>query len=433
MSKLRLIKLILVLSGGFVFFSSASQDWPDWRGSNRDGVWKETGIVKKFKSNTIPIKWSIPCGPGYSGPTVAVGKVYLTDRIVKPEESERVLCIDASEGKIIWTYTYSCPYGSMNYPNGPRASVVVSNGKAYSLGTMGHLLCLDASTGSILWKHDLNQEYQIRMPVWGIASTPLIFENKIIIQIGGSKGATVLALDKNTGKELWRSMDEEISYSAPILVQQAGKPVVVVWTAENLNGLDPKTGKVYWKIPFRLGMEMGIATPVLYKGYLFVSSFYSGSLLVKLSKETTTAEKIWLRAGESELKTDALHCVINTPLIKDGFIYGVDSYGELRCLRLETGDRLWEDLSAVKKDRWANIHFVQHEQQTWMFNEHGELLITELSPNGLTIISRANLIEPTAGQLNRRGTGVTWSHPAFANRHVFARNDNRLICAYLGE
>ena len=433
MSKLRLIKLILVLSGGFVFFSSASQDWPDWRGSNRDGVWKETGIVKKFKSNTIPIKWSIPCGPGYSGPTVAVGKVYLTDRIVKPEESERVLCIDASEGKIIWTYTYSCPYGSMNYPNGPRASVVVSNGKAYSLGTMGHLLCLDASTGSILWKHDLNQEYQIRMPVWGIASTPLIFENKIIIQIGGSKGATVLALDKNTGKELWRSMDEEISYSAPILVQQAGKPVVVVWTAENLNGLDPKTGKVYWKIPFRLGMGMGIATPVLYKGYLFVSSFYSGSLLVKLSKETTTAEKIWLRAGESELKTDALHCVINTPLIKDGFIYGVDSYGELRCLRLETGDRLWEDLSAVKKDRWANIHFVQHEQQTWMFNEHGELLITELSPKGLTIISRASLIEPTTGQLNRRGTGVTWSHPAFANRCVYARNDSRLICAYLGE
>jgi outer membrane protein assembly factor BamB len=298
---------------------------------------------------------------------------------------------------------------------------------------MGHLVCLDASTGSILWKHDLNQEYQIRMPAWGIASTPLIFENKIIIQIGGSNGATVLALDKNTGKEIWRSMDEEISYSAPILIQQAGKPVVVVWTAENLNGMDPKTGKVYWKIPFRLGMGMGIATPVLYKEYLFVSSFYSGSLLVKLSQETTTAKKIWLRAGESERKTDALHCVINTPLIKDGFIYGVDSYGEMRCLRLETGDRLWEDLSAVKKDRWANIHFIRNGQQTWMFNEHGELLISELSPKGLTIISRATLIEPTTGQLNRRGTGVAWSHPAFANRSVYARNDKELICAYLGE
>jgi outer membrane protein assembly factor BamB len=298
---------------------------------------------------------------------------------------------------------------------------------------MGHLLCLDASTGAILWKHDLNQEYQIKMPIWGIASTPLIFENKLILQIGGGNGASILALDKNTGKELWRSMDDEISYSAPLLIQQAGKPVVVVWTAEYLNGLDPKTGKVYWKIPFRLGMGMGIATPVLYKGYLFVSSFYSGSLLVKLSQETTTAEKIWLRAGESELKTDALHCVINTPLIKDGFIYGVDSYGELRCLRLETGDRIWEDLTAVKKNRWANIHFVEHGQQTWMFNEHGELLITELSPKGLKVISRASLIEPTKGQLNRNGTGVTWSHPAFANRCVFARNDNRLICAYLGE
>jgi outer membrane protein assembly factor BamB len=433
MSKLRLIKLILVLPGVFVFFSSVSQEWPDWRGANRDGIWKDTGIVTKFKTNTIALKWSIPCGTGYSGPTVSGGKVYLTDRIVKPAEAERVLCADASNGKIIWTYSYPCPYGNMSYPNGPRASVVISEGKAYSLGTMGHLLCLDASTGAILWKHDLNQEYQIKMPIWGIAATPLIFENKIILQIGGSNGASILALDKNTGKELWRSMDDEISYSAPLLIQQAGKPVVVVWTAEYLNGLDPKTGKVYWKIPSRLGMGMGIATPVLYKGYLFVSSFYSGSLLVKLSQETTTAEKIWLRAGESELKTDALHCVINTPLIKDGFIYGVDSYGELRCLRLETGDRIWEDLTAVKKNRWANIHFVEHGQQTWMFNEHGELLITELSPKGLKVISRASLIEPTKGQLNRNGTGVTWSHPAFANRCVFARNDNRLICAYLGE
>jgi outer membrane protein assembly factor BamB len=427
------IKLILVLSGVFLFFCASSQEWPDWRGINRDGIWKDSGIVKKFNNSTIARKWSVPCGPGYSGPTVAGGKVYLTDRIIKPEESERVLCLDASDGKIIWTHTYSCPYGSMSYPNGPRTSIVISNGKAYSLGTMGNLFCLDANTGSVLWKRDLNQEYNIRMPAWGIASTPLIVGNKIIIQTGGSNGATVLALDKNTGKELWRSMDEEISYAAPILVNQAGKPVVVVWTAESLNGLDPGSGRVFWKIPFRLGMGMGIATPVLYKEYLFVSSFYSGSLLVKLNQNATTAEKVWLRAGESERKTDALHCVINTPLIKEGYIYGIDSYGEMRCLRLETGDRIWEDLSAVIKDRWANIHFVQHEQQTWMFNEHGELLITELSPKGLKTISRASLIGPTTGQLNRQGTGVAWSHPAFANRCVYARNDNEIICAFLGE
>lgn len=426
-------KTILIFVAVFLSVSSSSQEWPDWRGSDRDGIWKETRIVKIFKGDTIPLKWSIPCGQGYSGPTVSGEKVYFTDRTERPEEKERVLCIDASSGKTIWTYSYPCQYVSVGYPDGPRASVVINGGKAYSLGTMGHLHCFDSNTGSVLWQHDLDREYQIRMPTWGIAATPLIYKNKIILQAGGSNNASVLALDKDTGKEIWHAMDDRISYSAPILIQQAGKPVVVVWTADNLNGLDPETGIVYWKIPFPLKLGMGISTPVLYKDHLFVSSFYSGALLVKLDRNTNTAEKVWLRAGESEYKTDALHCVINTPLIKDDCIYGVDSYGELRCLRLDTGDRLWENLSAVTKNRWANIHFIEHGQQTWMFNEHGELLITELSPEGMTILSRAKLIDPTTGQLNRKGTGVTWSHPAFANRHIFARNDNRLVCAYLGE
>jgi outer membrane protein assembly factor BamB len=436
MAERNLSRIALVITGLFLLNSIKAQnvyDWSDWRGRNRDGKWEEDGVVKKFKSDKIPLKWSIPVGAGYSGPTVYEGKVYLTDRTENPEQQERVLCVNSENGEIIWTYSYACKYGNVGYPNGPRASVVISDGKAYSLGTMGHLFCFDAQSGDVIWKHDLNQEYQIIMPIWGIAATPLIYDNKIILQIGGSNGASVLALDKNSGEEIWRSMDDNISYSAPILIRQAGKPVVVVWTADNLNGIDPETGKVYWKIPFPVKMGMGISTPVLYKNYLFVSCFFSGSLLVKLDNEIPTAQKIWLRAGVSEQQTDALHCTINTPLIKDDFIYGVDSYGELRCLKLETGDRVWEDLSAVNKNRWANIHFIEHGEQTWMFNEHGELLITELSPEGLKIISRAKLIEPTTGQLNRSGIGVAWSHPAFANRYVFARNDNRLVCAYLGE
>jgi outer membrane protein assembly factor BamB len=424
--------ITLIFLGLLCINSIEAQEWPDWRGSNRDGRWNEDGIANKFNSNIIPLKWSIPIGAGYSGPTVSGGKVYLTDKIEKPKEKERVFCVDAENGKIIWTYSYHCQY-KISYPDGPRASVVISDKKAYSLGTMGYLFCFDAQTGKVIWMHDLNQEYQIKMPTWGIAATPLIYDNKIILQIGGSNGASVLALDKNTGKEIWRSLDDDICYSAPILIQQAGKPVLVVWTAENLNGLDPKTGKVFWQIPFSVKMGMAISTPVLFKDYLFVSCFYSGSLLVKLDQQTTTANKVWLRVGESEMKTDALQCVINTPIIKDDFIYGVDSYGEMRCLKLSSGDRVWEDLSAVKKDRWAIIHFIDHGEQTWMFNEHGELLITELSPKGLTIISRAKLIEPTTGQLNRKGIGVTWSHPAFANRHVFARSDKQLVCAYMGK
>lgn len=408
-------------------------DWPDWRGPNRDGVWREAGIVQKFRQNTLPQKWSVPVGPGYSGPTVANGRVYLMERIEKPVQQERVICLDAESGQQIWAYLYDCNYTNVGYPAGPRASVAVYEGLAYSLGTMGYLHCFDAVTGTVIWFRNLNADLKIRMPIWGIAATPLVFKNKVILQIGGSDNACMVALDKKSGKEIWRSMNDGASYSAPILINQAGKEVVIAWTAENLAGLDPETGNVHWSIPFAVKMAMAISTPVLWDDYIFVSSFYSGALLVRLDRKVLKAEKIWMRAGESERNTDALHCVINTPVVKDGFIYGVDSYGELRCLSLMTGNRVWENLTAVTKNRWANIHFIAHGKETWMFNEHGELLITELSPEGFKEISRAKLIEPTTHQLNRSGTGVTWSHPAFAGKHVFIRNDKELVCADLSE
>jgi outer membrane protein assembly factor BamB len=425
-----LSSLIILL---FCVLNVSAQDWTDWRGYGRDGVWKESGVLQTFGGDTIPLKWSVPCGPGYSSPTVAEGKVYFMDRMISTGEEERVVCLDAGTGSFVWSFSYPCLYGSVGYPAGPRASVVISDGKAYALGTMGHLHCLNALTGAVIWKRDLNREYEIRMPIWGIAATPLITGGKVILQIGGNNGAGILALDRDSGKELWRAMDDEASYSAPMLIRQAGKQVAVVWTAEHLAGLDPGTGQVYWKFPFTIKQGLAISTPVLYKDYIFVSCFYNGSLLVKLNQEALTAEKVWSRAGENERKTDALHCVINTPVIINGYIYGLDSYGELRCLSLENGDRIWEDLSAVTKNRWANIHFIQNGEQTWMFNEHGELLITILSPKGLTVISRARLIEPSTTQLNRSGTGVTWSHPAFTGRHVFIRNDKRVACAYLGK
>jgi outer membrane protein assembly factor BamB len=351
--------------------------------------------------------------------------VYLTDLQKKPVQTEGVLCFDENNGDKLWEYRYPCEYVSVGYPAGPRASVVITDNKAYSLGTMGNLFCFNATTGDILWQRDLNREYEIRMPIWGISATPLITGDKIILQISGSNNACVIALDKNTGKEIWRNLEDIAAYSAPIIIEKNGKKVVVVWTEDSLSGLNPETGEVYWRFPWKTGSGMSIATPVLYNDYIFVSAFYSGSLLVKLGNDYTSAEKVWQREGESERKTDALHCVMNTPVIIDDFIYGVDSYGELRCLELATGDRVWEDLTAVNKNRWANIHFIQNGNKTWMFNEHGELIISELSPKGFKEISRTKIIEPTKEQLPR---GVTWSHPAFANKHVYIRNDIELVC-----
>ena len=424
MKNVTLFFLLLLVSN----FNYA-QDWPDWRGVNRDAIWKETGIIEKFETDFIPHKWSVNIGSGYSGPTVAKGRVYVSDRLEKPTRVERVLCFNEKTGEKIWDYSYECEYIGVGYPAGPRASVVLNDGKAYSLGTMGHFFCFDAETGDVLWQKDLHSEYEINMPIWGIAATPLIVDKKIIVHVSGNS-ACVVAFNKNTGKEIWRNLDDRAGYSAPILIEKEGRSVVVNWTEHSLSGLNPETGEVFWRFPWKTGSGMSIATPVLYNDHIFVSAFYSGSLLIELGEDYTTAEKVWQRSGESERKTDALHCVMNTPVIIDDFIYGVDSYGELRCLKFSNGDRIWEDQTAVNRNRWANIHFIKHEDKVWMFNEQGELLITELSPEGFKEIDRAKLIEPTKKQLPR---GVTWTHPAFANKHVFIRNDNKLVCADLSE
>ncbi len=429
------INLVLTL---VLFFLSNNgerwDEWPDWRGPNRDGTWHEKGIITKFDSNPLEVKWKAPVSAGYSGPTVADGRVYITDRIRRPDEIERVLCFNAETGEKIWSYSYDCDYIGIGYPAGPRASVIVNENHAYSLGTMGHLYCFESKSGEVIWSKDLYKEYDIRMPTWGISAAPLIIENRIIVNIGGSDGACVVAFNKNTGKEIWRSLDDDASYSAPILIEQAGKQVVIVWTGQRIVGLNPDTGVVYWSEEFlQERMIINIASPVVYNNYIFVSNFFDGSMLLKLAEDRLTVQKVWQRAGKNERNTDALHSCISTPLLKGEYIYGVDSYGELRCLDLKTGDRIWEDLTAVKQARWANIHFVQNEKLTYMFNENGELIISKLSENGYQEISRAKLIEPTKQQLSRGGEGVTWAHPAFAYKHVFVRSDSELICADLSE
>ena len=141
---------------------------------------------------------------------------------------------------------------------------------------------------------------------------------------------------------------------------------------------------------------------------------------------------IWKEIGQDEQHTKALHAMIGTCLLKDGLVFGADSYGEFRCLDAENGKRIWEDLSAVPKARWATIHMVQQADRVWMFNERGELLIAKPSKAGLNIIDRCKLIEPTTQQLGQRG-GVCWSHPAYAEKSVFARNDRQLVRASLAE
>jgi outer membrane protein assembly factor BamB len=429
----RNVIFLVAVTGGFLV-PAAGDDWPQWRGPQRDGVWRETGIVEKFDSPQLPIQWRAEIGPGYSGPTVAGGRVYITDRQTDPTQVERVHCFDAATGKPLWNYTYDCPYVGVGYTAGPRAAVTIDEGRAYSLGTMGNLFCFDAKSGEVLWQKDLNTQYKIQMPMWGIAAAPLIDGKRLILNVGGEH-ACVVALDKITGDEIWKSLDDPAQYSAPILVQQASQPVVVIWTGIGVVGLDPATGSEYWREEMKpKQMPIGIATPVVDGDHLFVSSFFDGSLMLRLISDPQSGrpavERLWRKVGADEQHTQSLHCMIGTPLLEGNYVYGVDSYGQLRCLDAATGERIWESQQAVPKARWAAIHMVRHDDKIWMFNERGELLIGRLSPQGFEEISRTKLIEPTTAQLDQRG-GVCWSHPAFADRHVFARNDQEIVCASL--
>lgn len=408
-----------------------ADEWPQWRGPGRDGVWREDGVFERFPTARIKLRWRAEISSGYSGPTVADGRVYVTDRVVEPQPLERVHCFDTKTGKNLWTHTYDCVYSGVGYEAGPRAAVSLDEGRAFSLGSMGHLFCLDAAQGTVVWQKDLNKLYRIRMPIWGIAASPLVYEDLLIVQAGGDDGACLVAFDKRSGDERWRALDDDASYAAPIVIEQAGRRVLVCWTGERVVGLDPLSGELHWEHPFQpTRMVISIATPVVHENRLFVSSFYDGSLMLRLNPDRLEVSPVWRRLGPDEQQTDSLHSIISTPLLETGHVYGVDSYGELRCLNGDTGDRIWEDLTAVPRQRWGTIHMVKNGDRVWMFNERGELIISRLSPSGFEEISRASLIDPTTDQLPRRD-GVCWAHPAYAYRHVFARNDKELVSADL--
>lgn len=404
------------------------ESWPQWRGPNRDGVWSETGLRDRFEGAEITPRWRVEISSGYSGPTVADGRVFVTDRLVEPEETERIHCFDWRTGEQLWSIAYPCSYAGIGYTAGPRASVLVEEDRAYSLGGAGHLHCVATDSGEILWKRDLREEYDIRMPNWGIAASPLIEGDLVILQIGGAGDACMVALDKHTGQSRWQSLPDDATYSAPVVIDQGGRRVLVCWTGNRVAGLAPESGELLWEFPFKAEQwPIAIATPVIAGDRMLFSEAHQGSLLLRAVDDPLSVEKLWHRRSEDG---PALHSLISTPLIIDGYIYGADGEGILRCLDLETGQQVWQDDSAVETQQWATIHLVRNADRVWMFNEQGELIIAKLSPEGFEEISRSRLIDPTTEQLRRRD-GVTWAHPAFAYRHVFARNDKELVCADL--
>jgi outer membrane protein assembly factor BamB len=432
-------------------FASAD-DWPQWLGPKRDGVWRETGIVKSLPKTGLPVVWRQPVSEGYSGPAVAEGKVFVTDWIrdqdakkpagpfdVKSAQAgkERVHCFDENTGKPLWTYEYDCPY-QVSYAAGPRCTPVVSGGKVWTLGTMGDLCCLETETGKLVWSKNFVKDFGAKEPLWGFSSHPLLDGDLLICFAGGKDESLAVAFEAATGKVRWHALPTQDAthgpgYAPPVIAEVGKTRQLIVWHPNGVSSLDPKTGQHYWTQEFPVKAGMTIATPRVAGDRLFVTSFYSGPMMLQLAQNTPGARVLWkAREGVTERKTDGLHAVMCTPVIKDGYIYGVCSYGQLRCLRMDSGQRNWETLKPVegKEERWGNAFIIAHEDRYFIFNERGELILADLSPDGYEELGRVAVIEPTNPLVNRP---VVWMHPAFANKCMFARNDNEIVCVSLAE
>ncbi len=437
----RTVLVVLLLAAAV----GRADDWPQWLGPKRDSVWRETGLMEKFPAGGPKVLWRAPVDGGFSGPAVADGRVYLTDFVTAGDRStpssdkrqqlpgkERVLCFSAADGKPLWKHEYDCRY-HVSYDIGPRCTPAVAGGKVYTLGALGDLLCLDAANGRVVWQKDLRKEYGIPAPQWGFAGHPLVDGRKLLVTVGGD-GSVLVAFDKDTGKEIWRALSaKEPGYCPPSIIEAGGKRQLILWTATDIASVDPETGKEYWSVPLEPAYGMAITAPRKWHEYLFAGGIGFKAALLKLAADKPAATVVW--EGKP---TTAVYPVNSTPFIEGGTIYGVDQPGCLRAVKLETGERLWESYRPVAgKDLPAGTRFnsgtaflVKNGDRFVIFSETGDLILARLSPKGYEEVSRANILAPTMPlpQFNRT---VVWTHPAFANKCVYARNDKELVCVSL--
>jgi outer membrane protein assembly factor BamB len=444
--------------------AAAADDWPQWLGPKRDGVWRETGLIDAFPKGGPKVLWREPVGVGYAGPAVAGGKVFVTDYVAgagmklpdggfakgKFAGTERVSCRDAATGKQLWSTGYPVEY-TVSYPAGPRCTPTVDGDLVFALGAMGDLKALAVADGKEVWSKNFIKDYEAGLPLWGFAAHPLVDGDKLICLAGGSNDRLVIAFDKKTGKELWatESCQGDFGYSPPMIYAFGGKRQLVIWHTRAVLGLDPDTGKRLWRVDWDI--KFALTAPTARKvgtDGLFLTSFYNGSALLKVS--AGGAEVVWKSKAKGEMpnQTTDLSSIMCTPWVEGEYVYGVCSYGQLRCIEANTGKRVWESMRATRgartpakvaaepepatTERWSLAFVIPSGDRYFLFNEQGDLIIARLSPKGYEEVDRAHVIEPT-NKMAGNGRLVVWMHPAFADKCSFVRNDKELICVSLAK
>jgi outer membrane protein assembly factor BamB len=321
-----------------------------------------------------------------------------------------IYCFDVKSGRELWKHTFPLELDPNMFEGGPRATPTLDGGHVYTVSHQGDLWCLDAATGKKVWYHHYQKDFGGRRPDWGFSGSPTVAGNLLLCDVGGT-GASTVALDKKTGKVVWKIGNHAPGYGSPAVMQIEGKPTVVVFKAKDLVGYDLASGKELWSTGWQTSYDVNAATPLAVGGdRIFISSGYNaGCALIQVRNGKAT--ELW--------RNKNLRAHVNTPVPIDGHVFGVDGNtggGNLVCLDLATGERKWEE----KTVKGGSL--IRAGDKLFVLTEKGELVIADASPAGFKAQLRTSV-------LNKR----CWVQPALSAGRLFVKdNDGNLVCLDLG-
>jgi outer membrane protein assembly factor BamB len=396
-----------------------SGDWAQFFGPRRDGISLEKRFNLDWKARKPKELWKAPIGAGFSSVTCVGDRLYT---LASRDKRDYVVCLDVANGKELWTVDLAPAYrDKQGQGAGPRATPTYHQGKLYCLHPMGDLCCLNAKDGSEAWKVNIFEVSKAKNPsdkifYWGLAASPLIEGDLVIVQPGGDKDNAVLALNKDTGKPVWSSGSEPGGYyGSPVAIDAAGRRMLVATTGDSLMGLEPTKGDVLWSHPFGNRPKCNCATPLWVDGILFYSAGYgAGSVALEIVKD---GDKISVK---EKWRNKNLGTHFATSIIHNGYIYGCNGdigASMLRCLDLKTGAIKWEERKPGK------CSLVAAEGNLFCLSENGTVRLIEMNPE--KYVSR--------GEIEGSLTYKSWAAPALARRRLYVRDEKNLICLDVGK
>jgi len=378
--------------------AQANANWPQWRGPNRDGISKETGLLKQWPAEGPPLVWKATgAGRGYSSFSIANGKLYT---LGLRGDREFVVAFDVATGKEAW----ATPHGSAFHNDrgdGPRGTPTVDGDRVYALGGNGDLSALDAKTGKLVWTKNVLEAFGGSNITWGISESPLVLGNKVLVNAGG-QGASIVALNKSDGSVIWKSQSDEAGYSSAVPLELNGITEVVFFTARRAIGLDAKDGRLLWEYSKPSNNTANVATPIVRANRVFISSDYgTGGGVVEI-KPDNKAQEIWF-------SKDMRNHHSSSVLIGD-YLYGF-SASILTAIKFDTGEMAWRDRSVGK----GSLVFA--DGNLYLFSENGVVGLAEATPAGYKEKGRFRI---------QQGSLPTWTHPVVAGGRLYLRDQDTI-------